>query len=492
MIGREYLRISFDKSKTERSQDEQHDDNARACTAQGITLGEPYRENGSASASRYATKARAEFDRLLADLEHDRFGADLLVLWESSRGSRTVDEWVRLVKLCERRGVKVFVTTHGHTYDPANPRDRRSLLEDAVDSEYESAKVSMRVKRALAANAAAGKPAGRIPFGYQREYDPRTGKFAAQMEEPTEAKVIRELFARLHKGHSLRSIAADFEARGVRSRTGKVFSPQYLRSFAVNHCYVGERVHDPERLSAHKLSGKATFSKATWPALVDRETFFSVQRRLTAPERKTTRPGRGVHLLSMIAHCDVCGGPLTARTSKERKQELTCRDKGCVRVNYAELTDLVERIMLEYLAREGNQAWLKRATSTDAELTAVRGEIAQTRAELDEAERAEPATVFEARTLAGLIERLAKRLRDAEAREIELSTPSTLRGLIKPGKDVRRRWKAAPMSARREVARLLLSPAVLGELRVTRSTVPNRPCPVEDRVVWADAVETPR
>jgi len=39
-------------------------------------------------------------------------------------------------------------TTHGRTYDPANPRDRRMLQEDAVDSEYETAKLSMRAKRA--------------------------------------------------------------------------------------------------------------------------------------------------------------------------------------------------------------------------------------------------------------------------------------------------------------------------------------------------------
>ncbi|MFE3325823.1 hypothetical protein [Streptomyces sp. NPDC059176] len=52
----------------------------------GITLGKPYKDIGSAS--RYAKKARNDFERLLADLRNDRFGADLLWLWESSRGSR--------------------------------------------------------------------------------------------------------------------------------------------------------------------------------------------------------------------------------------------------------------------------------------------------------------------------------------------------------------------------------------------------------------------
>jgi site-specific DNA recombinase len=40
---------------------------------------------------------------LIADLEQDRFGAQVLMIWESSRGSRRVGEWVRLLELCEQR-----------------------------------------------------------------------------------------------------------------------------------------------------------------------------------------------------------------------------------------------------------------------------------------------------------------------------------------------------------------------------------------------------
>ncbi len=89
----------------------------------------------------------------MADLESDTFGADVLVLWESSRGSRKVGEWVTLIDWCEMRGVKIFVTTHERTYDPANGRDRRTLIEDATDSEYESYKVHKRVARTAASQA---------------------------------------------------------------------------------------------------------------------------------------------------------------------------------------------------------------------------------------------------------------------------------------------------------------------------------------------------
>jgi site-specific DNA recombinase len=66
--------------------------------------------------------------------------------------------------------------------------------------------------------------------------------------------------------------------------------------------------------------------------------------------------------------------------------------------------------------------------------------------------RAEPAMLAEITTL--------------ETRARELSTPSALRGLIEPGVDVAQRWQAAPMSTRREIARVPLTPDLIGELRL--------------------------
>src|SRR6266702_2788095 len=193
LTAREYLRVSQDQSGELRSPDEQHRENVRAVEGR-YSLGAAYSEEGSRSASRYSAKVRDRFVELLADLENGRFGADVLVLWESSRGSRKVSEWVELIESCEKRGIRIFVTTHDREYDPANAHDRRALLTDAVDSEYESGKMSLRVKRAMTANAVDGKPHGQIPFGYQRRYDEVTRKLIAQEPDPIEAPIIQELF----------------------------------------------------------------------------------------------------------------------------------------------------------------------------------------------------------------------------------------------------------------------------------------------------------
>lgn len=391
--------------------------------------------------------------------------------------------------LCELRGVGILVTTHGRIYDPtASARDRRSLLDDAVDSEYESAKVSQRARRAAAANAAAGKPHGQIPFGYRRRYDPVTRALVAQEPDPVEAPVVRELFARLQQGHSLRSIAKDFEARGVRNKSGRPFSAQHLRDMALKPAYAGMRTHTPgargqKTVPRGDLSGAV---KGNWESLVDEATFLAVRRQLTAPERTTTRPGAGKHLLSMIAKCAECEAPL-AVTTRGPQPEYQCHHGGCVRVRKAELDELAEGVILVYLARDDvYEAVCAASCHDDAELAEARAERARADAELRELRAAAKAARVSIASFVELEPAFVARLKAAETRERELSTPPELAGLISPGKDVARRWKAAEMSTKRAVARILLSPGLLGELHVRRRPEGrrNKHVPVHERVEW--------
>jgi DNA invertase Pin-like site-specific DNA recombinase len=483
LLAREYLRVSFDKSGRERSNDEQHGDNERAAAEHAWTLAKPYRDTGSAS--RYATKRRDGFDRLVADLEADRFAAQVLILWESSRGSRRLSEWARFLELLEERGVRVHVTTHGRTYDLTNPRDRRTLHEDGVDSEYESGKISTRAKRAQAANAANGKPHGRVPYGYRRTYDPTNGRLLGQEPEPEEAKIIVELYDRLLAGHSLKSIARDFAARGIASRNGVPFKPETLRPMALAPLYAGWRSHVPGDMSRQERLRRSTLVEATWPPLVDRATFQAVQAKLNDPSRTTLRPGRARHLLSMIARCDVCGDVVVATFRDKGRRQYQCRGGGHIRIDADDLDTLADAAILTFLTNPANVDKLTDADVSEA-LAAARAEVAAVSAERDELAdrlgRGEVSVALAARAEAGITERL----RAAQRRVEELSTPSALRGLIGPGDDVEARWDAAPISARREVVRLLLAPGLVGQLRVQRVArhTGGVRVPVAERVTW--------
>jgi len=489
--AREYLRVSLDRSGRERSITEQQDDNRRSWPALDFN-GTAY-SDVSISASRYTTKVRGGYGELIADLGSGRFGAETLVLWEASRGSRRVGEWVTLVELCEERGVTIAVTSEARTYDPANPRDRRSLLEDAVDAEYESAKISARAKRAAAAGAAQGRAHGRVPFGYRSVYDTATGRPVGREPEPTEAAVVVELYERVAAGHSFRGIAADFAERGITKRGGAgPFTPQHLRTMVRTDAHRGKRIHIPGRKGGRPVTPDTQVVDAQWPAIVPEQLWLAVQHVISDPSRKTTRGGGAKHLLSMIARCDVCDGPLSA-TYRRGAREYACHQRSCVRVLADDLDKLAEDAIVGFLSDPANVARFTAPEGTDEALDAARTDAAAIQAELDEVGdlvgRREMTPKTGARAEAGLL----ARQKAVENRIAALSTPPALRGMVGPGEDVEKRWADAEtlIEVRRDVARALLvrdkvgEPKKLGELRITRSTTPGHRCPVKDRVNWA-------
>jgi site-specific DNA recombinase len=147
-----------------------------------------------------------------------------------------------------------------------------------------------------------------------------------------------------------------------------------------------------------------------------------------------------------------------------------CRAKGCVRITQADLDSLAEQVMLSYLAREEVMDILRAGDhDSDRELSAVRDQLAVVRARHEQLVDAVAAGTVSVATLIRAEPTLLAEITMLEAREKELSTPSALRGLIEPGTDVACRWNTAPMSTRREIARLLLTPGRIGELRLQPS-----------------------
>lgn len=308
LVVREYLRVSKDTGGTGRSPDQQHAENVRAIHEQGWTLHPepPYRDTDR-SASRYAKLAREDFRRLVADLASGEFGADVLAIWESSRGSRRVGEWVDLVDLCKERNILIWVTTHGRAYDPARARDRRSLLEDAVDAEYESDKISERRRRSARAAAEEGRPHGRNIYGYRRVYDSETRELLRVEPRPGEAEVIEEAARRVLARESFYSIARDFNARGVPTRSRKRvppldhggWTPSEVKQMLRLPAYAGKRDHKG-----------VIVGDGMWPALVPFEQWQHLQAIMGTQRSTSPRDHTAKYLLTGIALCGVCGTPM--------------------------------------------------------------------------------------------------------------------------------------------------------------------------------------
>ncbi|MDX3748692.1 recombinase family protein [Streptomyces sp. AK08-02] len=483
LIARDYRRLSDRKGGT--SVKDQGVDNAASAAENGWVLhSKPYVDDGL-SASRYAKKKRDDFEQLLADLQsgpsgrESQFGADVLMLWESSRGSRKVGEWVSFIELCEEKRVRIWVTTHERLYDPSNGRDRKSLIEDAVDSEYESYKTHRRVSRSAAAQARLGRPYGEAPYGLMPVYDPKTGKLANWVEDPARSIVARELFRLLERHVSMGEITRRFERRGYTNRSGRPFTHEHLADMARRHSYAGIRAY------------KGTLYEAVWDGIVPQKRFWNVQRFLDTPGRATYRGGGARHELTAGLLCAKCDGPFRVQDDNSNRRKPTYRcQAGCMNIQKAPVDDLLIGregdlgLLLEYLAREDIYELLAAPPSSDASLVDLQTRLAAARAERDEMRDAKGANLAQVLVLANSLAAKELEVAGMEAQERELTLPSVVLSIIKPGVDVWQSWCEAPIAGRRQLVRLILSPRYLGYPYVLPSprTGPNQP--VLERIVW--------
>lgn len=384
------------------------------------------------SASRYARKRREVWRACLADIGAGAF--EVLILWEASRGDRTLTSWSAFLDLCRERGVQVYVITDERLYDPSKARDWKTLATAGVDSAGESDLLSVRVKRGHDGAAAAGRPGhGRVPYGYRRTYDPRSGALVGQEPDPVAAPVVREVFTRLASGEAISAVVDDFNTRGVPTAGAARWYRVRVRDLATNPTYIALRTHNGIAYAG------------CWEPLVDPALFYAVARILGDPKRVTTRPGKARHLLSYLGTCGVCGAPLTAVRGRYR-----CLDKGCVTIVQADTDAFVTRMVVVKLAtpavydqlRQAGDDTDQAAVQAQAEVDALDVRLQQWRASAASGETS-PAS------LAVIEGELTRQIRAAQRRAAAAGVPPELRAILEPGEDVQTRWDAAPLPARR-------------------------------------------
>lgn len=511
--AREYLRVSKGKGKTARSITDQHADNLASEAEHGPwNWGEAYTDTGSAS--KYARKAREDFERLLTDLRSGAFGepGTVLVLWEISRLARETGRGVSLIDACEQRGYMIHVTSEGETgrtYDPRNYADRHSLVTGIADAEKEARRLSARTLRGLNSAAREGRPQGQVPFGYVREYEVVDGRPrpVAQVPDSETGPLVKELYERVvGVGGSLPepmyAIAKDWEARGVVGKNGKAFTPQSLRSMLLRPCNAGLREHNGV-LTPEAWEG--------WTPIVSRELFDQAQRLLADPDRRKYTGEAIKHVLTMTMKCDVCGGGMVVVTRRKKNAAdavgYQCGPKGHVWVPKEEtdwllIGDLDATdpetgepapelgVILAYLSAPHRLTTLRQQPSSDADTQAVTAELNHLRAELKELEDAPSPKTARARIQRTAdMEEIENEIKLLEVRLSTMVTPDPLAEFLpeRDEADLISWWRTADVRRQRAVAALLLAPDVLGQVRVMPSPNKRNAAPVPDRIKWVRA-----
>jgi site-specific DNA recombinase len=448
-------RVSHDPKMRMRSTSQQEGELRGWCDDEGWAVRAVLTES-DVSASRFASPAvKRQRAAWLAELAEQlaRPEVDRLLVWEASRATREMVVSLTLVDLCEESGV--LFGYGGQLYDLSRARARATVLHDFVDAEREAGQTSERVKRDMRANAKAGRPHGRLLYGYRRVRDDRTGELVGQVPEPAQAAIVREIFKRFAQGETVHSIAADLNRRGEPMPSAGAQRPWYdmrLRKMLANPAYLGHRVHQG-----------AVVGVADWPALIDQATFDKVTAMLTegAPRFGGTHSRAAKHLLSGIVHCGRCGAPMYRQLDSGRPILKCVRGGGHLVRAYDPLDAWLTELLLVKLETEDVELAER---PDDPATVAARAEADDLRRELEEGRARFEAGAIPMTTFLFAEATLLEKLKAAQGRVRPARTvPQVVLDLVGP--DARQRWDALPSDGKRDALAAVLSVTVLAGVR---------------------------
>jgi DNA invertase Pin-like site-specific DNA recombinase len=390
----------------------------------------------------------------------------------------------------------------GKVYDLADDDDTIGLdLHNLMDKRY-SRKLSRDVKRGKEHSAHRGRPAGKVPYGYERVWSvDRHGKPVWERDRPnvfdgnghpeqdSPAYVVREIFERIAAGHSLAGVRDHLNDRRVPTPRGApLWVSSTVRSIATNPVYIAKRIH---RLDDHVQPGRTRQTdrvkaiiegvEAGWPPLVDEETFWAVQRIMGDPSRRMTRRGpratgrggpkaTGGYLLSGLARCAKCGGPVYCNGAQDR---YFCHFRNCVSISRPALDAYVEGEIVGWLSDPDLAAEITKGDGYSAAAARALADAERARAELaqlyQEAEEGDVSPTI----LTRREKRLLQAAKDAERRVQETGRLGVLGGNV--GAQARVGWAALDVAAKRLIVATLVKVYLLPAGR-------NRYGPIADRV----------
>jgi DNA invertase Pin-like site-specific DNA recombinase len=438
-----YTRVSKDPKQRGRSVAEQESECRALCDREGWRVLDVLSDNGR-SASRYATRGRPAWDEVKHRIASG--GVGVLVVWEASRTTRDLGEFVAMRDLLSAHGV--LLSYDGETYDLTKTRDIKRASQDAVGAESESNQTRDRILRTVRAQAEQGRPHGRRLYGYRRVYDDATGALVGQVPEPDEAKVVGEVARRYLAGESTYAIAEDLNRRVVSLPTGAEWSETRIKRILLNPAYAGLRVHRGE-----------VVGDAAWPAILDRSTHDALKARYEDPTRAKYRGGHDIrHLLSGIVRCGRCGAAMYVGGDRGRPVYV-CRDgKGHLTRSQEHLDAFVTVVVLERLATIDLDD-----LAADDDSDGARSEALELRARLADAVEQFTEGKLSAATLAKIEATLNPKIASAERAARSNVVPPIVSDLAGIGVDAR--WDAITIEQRREVVRALLDVTVLPSTR---------------------------
>lgn len=345
-----YCRISDDRDGSAAGVKRQQADCLALAERRGWPVAEVFVDN---DASAYNGKPRPEYRRMLEGLK--RGEVDAVVVWHLDRLHRRPAELEEFFEVCDAAGVKALASVTGDVdLSTHDGRFMARILGAVARKESDDKSRRTRRKHQELAEAGAAVGGGR-PFGFNRDGVTLTIK-------KDEALLIRYAVDRILAGDSIRSIAADWNAVGMKSTRGNPWTQSSVRRVLMSHRIAGNR--------SMGVDGPVV-ARGCFPAIVDEATHTRARAVLADPQRVTGGFGPRQNLLTGFLECSKCGGRMIARRGRNRRRTYYCASGpqrfGCggTRVVAEPVEELVVRAVFKRLDSPALAAALRETPEYD-------------------------------------------------------------------------------------------------------------------------------
>ena len=398
---------------------------------------------------------------MLAGIEAGRL--DGLIVWHPDRLHRSPIELEEFIQLVEATGVAVGTVTAGQ-YDLSTPTGRLGARIVGAVARHESEHKSERIRRKHLELAQNGQVpgGGRRPFGYEND------RVTLRAEE---ASLVREAADRVLSGEGVRTVAADWQRRGVSSVTGAQWSATTLKRLLMSGRIAGWREHHGEFVA-----------RAEWPAIISKDESDRLRRLLMDPSRNRSTGNVRSYLLSGLVRCGRCGARMTAapvmRKGHRYRRYACLTDRGgCNRCGIG--AQPLEDVVIEAVMQRLDGPALDRVVA-EADAKPQGSEVAEIEARMADLADAFAAGEIGRKEWARARDGLARRLEIAQAVEaVEVRATMAASLLVGEGA-LRDRWPAIGPDRQR-----LILEAVIKEIVIApTSKAGNKFDPGRIEVVW--------
>ncbi len=364
-----YCRISDDRDGSAAGVTRQQADCLALAERRAWPVAEVFVDN---DASAYNGKPRPAYRRMLEGLKRGEL--DAVVVWHLDRLHRRPAELEEFFEVCDAAGVKHMASVTGDVdLSTHDGRFMARILGAVARKESDDKSRRTRWKHQELAEAGAAVGGGR-PFGFNRDGVTLTVR-------KDEALLIRYAVERILAGDSIRSIAADWNAVGMKTTKGNAWTQSGLRRVLMAHRIAGNR--------SMGFDGPVV-ARGCFPAIVDEAAHARMRAVLADPQRTTGGFGPRQNLLTGFLECSKCGARLISRRGRNRTRTYYCASGpqkfGCggTRVVADPVEELIVRAVFARLDSPAAAAALRETPERDDTLD---DQIAQDTAALEQLAR---------------------------------------------------------------------------------------------------------